>query len=144
MKQPCGQIGFTLMETLIAIMLLAVSLTLILQLFSGSLKSGKLAGDYERAVFHARAKMNEILLNTTLSAQQLTGEFDDGYRWSAAIAPFVDETDVEDADEDQPEENPAVDLFEIEVTVFWPQNDKEKKFTISTLMMAKNDDANPI
>ena len=138
-----GQAGFTLMETLVAIMLLAISLTMIMQLFSGSLRSGKLAGDYERAVYYARAKMNEILLNDTLSDQQLTGDFDNGYHWSATVALFVDEdeADAADAAETTPTENSAAALFEVTVTVFWPQDDKEKKFSIATLTMAQNDDA---
>jgi general secretion pathway protein I len=69
------------METLVAMMLLAISLVVILQLFSGGLKSGKMADDYTRAVFHAREKMEEHLLIEDFEEGTFEGTFDDNYRW---------------------------------------------------------------
>jgi general secretion pathway protein I len=122
--------GFTLMETLVAMMLLAISLVVILQLFSGGLKSGKMADDYTRAVFHAREKMEEHLLIEDFEEGTFEGTFDDNYRWQVDIK-FVQ---PEDEDED---ENLLVDLVYLDVSVFWSVGGKEKKFQINTLKVTE-------
>jgi prepilin-type N-terminal cleavage/methylation domain-containing protein len=60
--------GFTLIETLVAMMLLAISFVIIMQLFSGGLKSSRVTTDYIYGIFHAREKMEEVLH----SAENLT------------------------------------------------------------------------
>ena len=55
--------GFTLLEVLVATMVLGISVVIVLQLFSGGLDQARRAEDYTRAVFHARAKMEEVLLD---------------------------------------------------------------------------------
>ena len=124
--------GFTLMETLVAMMLLAISLVVILQLFSGGLKSGKIADDYARAVFHARDKMEEFLLIDDFEEGTFEGTFDENYRWRVDIKLV----ETEDEDEDE-EKNSLVDLYHVDVLVFWPVGGQEKKFQISTLQIAK-------
>jgi general secretion pathway protein I len=120
------------METLVAMMLLAISLVVILQLFSGGLKSGKMADDYTRAVFHAREKMEEHLLIEVFEEGTFEGTFDDIYRWQVDIK-FVE---PEDEDEDE-KENLLVDLVYLDVSVFWPVGGKEKKFQIQTLKVTE-------
>jgi general secretion pathway protein I len=132
--------GFTLMESLVAMMLLAISLVVILQLFSGGLKSGKIADDYARAVFHARDKMEEFLLIDDFEEGTFEGTFDENYGWRVDIK--LVETEDEDEDEDE-EKNSLVDLYHVDVLVFWPVGGQEKNFQISTLQIAKKkpDDA---
>jgi general secretion pathway protein I len=120
--------GFTLMETLVAMMLLAISLVVILQLFSGGLKSGKMADDYTRAIFHAREKMEEYLLTDDFQEGTFEGTFDDKYRWQVDIK-FLEPKDEE--------ETLLIDLFHIDVLVFWPSGGQEKKFQISTLKITE-------
>jgi general secretion pathway protein I len=129
--------GFTLIETLVAMMLLAISLVVILQLFSGGLRSGKMADDYTRAIFYAREKMEEYLLADDFQEGIFEGTFDENYRW------LVDIKLVKPEDEDADEEKPLlVDLFNVDVQVFWPVGGREKNFQISTLKIAekKRDD----
>jgi general secretion pathway protein I len=129
--------GFTLIETLVAMMLLAISLVVILQLFSGGLKSGKMADDYTRAVFYAREKMEEYLLADDFQEGIYEGTFDEDYRW------LVDIKLVEPKEEEEgKEEISMVDLFNVDVMVFWPEGGREKNFQISTLKIAekKQDD----
>ena len=53
--------GFTLLEVMIAVAILAIGLVSLFRLFSGSLRSAKVSADYTRAVIGARAKMDEVL-----------------------------------------------------------------------------------
>jgi general secretion pathway protein I len=130
-----NEFGFTLMETLVAMMLLASSLVVILQLFSGGLKSAKLADDYTRAVFHAREKMEEFLLKTQFEEGVYEGQFDDEYRWKVEIVLVVPE------ETEGPEvKPPPVDVFNLNVSVSWQSGDREKTFQVGTLQIAEKAD----
>ncbi len=121
-------LGFTLIETLVAMMLLSISLVVILQLFSGGLKSGKTAEDYTRAVFHAREKMEEYLLMDDLKEGSFEGAFDDNYRW---------QVDIKYIESDDEENTRLVDLVHLQTTVFWPTGNQEKNFQINTLKVTE-------
>ena len=128
-KSATNQRGFTLMEILVAVMILAISVVVILQLFSGGLKSSRLSGDYTRAIFHARGKMNEILLQDQMTDEVLEGEFDDGYKW------YVNVKYIEPDEENK--RGPVVDSFNIDVNINWFYGNKKKQFKISTIKIAK-------
>jgi len=121
--------GFTLMETLVAMAILSISLVVILQLFSGGLKSSRLSDSHTRAVFHAREKMEEILLDDNFTDGITEGEFSDGFRWK--VQTLVLEPDPEEEDQ------LPVDSFSIKVDVSWQEGSKEKHFEISTLKIAE-------
>lgn len=123
------QRGFTLIEILVAVMILAISVVVILQLFSGGLKASRLSGDYTRAIFHAREKMDEILLQDQMTNAVLEGEFDDGYQWSVDIQYI----EPDEADKS----SPVVDSFNIDVNINWFYGNQKKNFKISTIKIAK-------
>ena len=64
---------------------LAICLVVILQLFSGGLKSGRVSDAYTRGIFYAREKMEEILLSESPEEGVNEGDFDDDYRWRSEI-----------------------------------------------------------
>ena len=126
--------GFTLLEILVAISILAISLVVILQLFSGGLKSRKVSDDYTRGVFHAREKMSEILLSKDLTEGESGGEFPDSFRWVSLIKL------VESGQEE--EEKLPFKMFDIQVEILWDAGRSEKHFQVSTIKIVekKKDD----
>ena len=122
--------GFTLIETLVALMILAISLVTIMQLFSGGLKSSMVSDSYTRAIFHAREKMAEILLAPDLSEGDTQGEFEDAYQWRAVIARVVPE---------EAEENLPFNLLNVKIRINWREGEKEKSFVIDTLKAAEKE-----
>lgn len=124
-----GSDGFTLIETLVAMAILSISLVLILQLFSGGLKSSRLSDNYTRAIFHAREKMEEILLDDNFTDMATEGELGDGFKWKAQTLR-LEPTQEEEAEL-------PVDIFSIKVDVSWHEGSKEKHFEISTLKIAE-------
>ncbi len=135
---PRSMAGFTLIEVLTAMMILAISMVMIMQLFSGGLKAEKLSGDYNRAIMHARAKMEETLLLETLEEGIVEGEFEDGFRWKTEIATHQ----PADEDPDEEEENPRpipVELLEVTVEVGWSSGERERIFRIETLAVVESD-----
>ena len=107
--------GFTLIEILVSLIILTIAMVTIMQLFSGGLKTSKIAGDYTKAIFLAREKMNQLLIEEDTVAKSIEEDLDNEYKWRAEIKPFnlVDETD----DEYEDNSKMPVKLFEIEVSV---------------------------
>jgi len=133
-KLPPSNDGFTLIEILVAISILAISLVVILQLFSGGLKSSRLSDEYTRGIFHAREKMGEVLLSKEVSAGETEGEFSDSFRWKCQIEL------IESVEED--EEKLPFNMFNIKVDIIWDVGGKEKRFQVSTMKVVekKEDD----
>jgi general secretion pathway protein I len=120
--------GFTLIETLVAISILAISLVTLLQLFSGGLKSSRLSEEYTRGIFYARERMDEILLAEELNEGVIAGQSDDGFTWRAESSP-VDSPEAKDA-------KLPVRAFNIKVDVMWREGEKEKHFVINAIKLA--------
>jgi len=126
---PVSNEGFTLIEVLVAISILAISLVVILQLFSGGLKSSRLSDQYTKGVFHAREKMEDILLSTEFSEEEVAGEFADSFRWKSKTV-LIKQREEE-------ESKLPFNTFNIEVNVMWDEGNKEKHFRISTMKVVK-------
>lgn len=117
-------LGFTLLETLVALSVLAISLVVVLQLFSGGLRAEKASDDYSRAVFYGSEKMEEMLLVTPLEEGILEGDCDEKYRWQTEVVPI-----------ELPEEEEATlpfRMMEITVRIFWSQGVRDKQFELRT------------
>lgn len=134
------QEGFTLIEVLVAVMVLAISLVVIMQLFSGGLKSNRISGDYLYGIFHAREKMEELLLTQEWAPAELSGDFEDGYRWVATIEEVVDEAAADEADAREnaaPAPKLPVSTMMIRLNVIWNNGDREKRFEIITTALTE-------
>jgi len=119
--------GYTLIETLVAVMLLAISLVTIMQLFSGGLRAIRLSNDFERAVFHAQERMEAIRLSPYLVENKLQGQLEDGYRWEAVIR------DLDAAPTADPRKAGILTRFSVTVSVHWPSGEKDKTFSLDAL-----------
>jgi len=112
----------------VAMMILAISLTVVLQLFSDGLRSGQVAKDYLRGVYHARAKMEEVLVMDEIVEGVQTGNIaGEGYSWT---------TFVKQQKDDPPGENrTGLALFDVTVTVRWQEGEHRKTFVLQSLRL---------
>jgi len=124
-----GSPGFTLIEILVAMVILTICLVAIMELFSGGLKGGRVSREYLQAVFHAREKMEEILTAPELSAGSMEGRFPDSSLWNVEITPFLEDEAVMPAR--------SVRLFRIALEVTWKEGHRQRNVAISTLTMAR-------
>jgi len=118
--------GFTLLEVLVATMVLGIAVVIVMQLFSGGLDQARRAEDYTRAVFHARAKMEEVLLAPPAGPVLERGVFGDGYRWALEALP----------DTEAPIETLGVQPVMIRVTIGWGSDQAPKAFDLQTMALA--------
>ncbi len=121
--------GFTLLEVLVAIAILGIAVTVVIQLFSANLRAISASGDYVSAVTKAEAKMSEILSDDKLSDKSLSETTDDGYRIDVSIT---------DALKDRTE-NLQVRLLEINLTVRWMRGTKDKSITFRTMKVVEKE-----
>lgn len=124
-SRPGGaQGGFTLLEILVALVILALSLGILLQLLSRNLQSVSQSEAYTRAVMLARMKMEELLVREAPVPAILQGELEGGYAWSARWRA----TDLAG-------EAGSLKPFELSVVVQWGQGTAPKQLGLSTIKL---------
>ncbi|MFH0933263.1 MAG: prepilin-type N-terminal cleavage/methylation domain-containing protein [Nitrospirota bacterium] len=115
--------GFTLLEILVALAILGIAITIILQLFSANLRALSASGDYVSAVTKAEAKMREILDDANLSEKSWSEVTDDGYGFDASVTETLKDRT----------ENLQVRMLEVALTVQWTKGSKKKSLTLKTM-----------
>lgn len=121
--------GFTLLEIMVALAILGIALTVILQQFSVGLKSARISREYTTALIHAREKLEEFCLLKELSEEEESGEFEDGYSWRVVVAPFEEEEGKKEAST----EFLLLTMYTITSMVSWEAGSKEKKVELATV-----------
>ncbi len=117
------------METLVALAILGIALGVVLQAFSGGLKSSRTAREYAQGIFHAREKMEELLLSEPLEPGTAEGSFGDAFRWRTEVTRVA--TPEEDA------EILPFDTFQIRVMVLWGAEEKPRTCVLDTLRIGE-------
>jgi type II secretion system protein I len=73
--------GFTLLEVMVALVIFAVGVLAVIDLFSGSLLLSEGARDVSAAQVYASQRMEEALLSSDPKPGVESGEFGEKYRW---------------------------------------------------------------
>jgi len=84
----CTQGGFSLLEVVVAFAILALSLGLLIQIFSRALQTTTLSGDYSRAATLAQAHIEAVGIDIPLEPGSYGGDAQDGFSWQVSIAPY--------------------------------------------------------
>ncbi len=82
---PTLQRGFTLLEVLVAFMILALSLGVIMHIFSLSLRTAHSATQQQMAVQLGQSKLAELMAENRVQTGLQQGEFNDLWRWQAEV-----------------------------------------------------------
>lgn len=82
------QQGFSLLEVLVAFAILALSLGILLKIFSGGANTAVLAEEYTTAVQIAESLMAGTGVEADLQVGENRGRIDDKYDWLVAVNPY--------------------------------------------------------
>ena len=119
------QAGFSLLEVLVAFVLLSTVITVLLQVFAGGLRNLKIADEYAMAVVLAEARIAEVGHVIPLEPGDAEGQWQD-FRWQTSIRDF-----------ELPELTAGVSgpppLFAVSVTVSWGEGRAARSFRLDTL-----------
>jgi len=119
--------GFSLMEVLVAMTILGVAFSTLFSLMSGSLRNIDRIQEHDKIVRLGQMKLNEIVLQTNQAASaQLSGSFDDKYRWQASMEPVS-------ALDDSNNTSPGYSLVRVRLSVVWMGRSGENQFNLETV-----------
>ncbi len=120
--------GFTLLEVLIASVLLGAVFVAAMALMSRSLQNIERMSVHELVLLHAREKMTELLLHEELAPESLAGEWNDGFRWQVEIAPYQTVN---------PGQPAAYGLFRVRLTILWGGRESVRTYVVETTQWAR-------
>lgn len=120
--------GFTLIEVLVAFMILALSLTVLLRIFSGGMSNVALSGDYARAMLLAETQLASTGVSEPLMTGTTEGEWDERFRWQRIVEPYHIQGKA-------PNPAPPASLFHIHVVVEWSHKGRQREIRISSLRL---------
>ncbi|MBI5638926.1 MAG: prepilin-type N-terminal cleavage/methylation domain-containing protein [Nitrospirae bacterium] len=123
----CRGAGFTLLEVLVSLAVMAIALVAIFELFSLNLRNIGASDDYVAAVIKAESKMRDIIDAGDLQERSWKETTEDGYIIEAAVQDT----------EGKRTENLPLKLSEIRLTVKWTKGAKEKSLTLKRVTMAE-------
>jgi type II secretion system protein I len=112
--------GFTLIEVLVALLLLAAVLPVVMGGMSLSLRAAEDSRSQAEASSLAQAKLAELQAENEWDLQKLSGDFGAShsqYRWTAQLTNFSGST-----------------LQQLDVTVTWRQREREHSVVLSTII----------
>ena len=124
------QEGFSLLEILVAFAILALSIGVLLKIFSGGANTAIIAEDYNAAVQIAESIMAKTGVETQLQEGEESGWENEKYHWQVIIRPFqFNLENFVDIDLNTLKTN----FFKVDVIVSW--GDDGRELQLSTLKL---------
>ncbi len=118
------------MEVLVAMAIVAVAITVVIEVFSSSLRLAGKSQDYSRAAFYGRQLLEEVCLKKDIAEGAEEGVFEGDFSWRYEITPHEVLLDQGEAKTDF-----VLKTYNISVTVFWPDGESQKTLTLVTRKM---------
>ncbi len=107
---PRSQNGFTLLEVIAAIMLLAIAFTALMRVAGGSIRLSQNASDHTEAALWARSLLDTAFTTEPIRPGTTSGQFDPRFRWQLDVSPW------------QPPSAPPntpLQLYQLDLDVTW-------------------------
>jgi len=122
--------GYTLIEVLVAMVILALSLTVLLRIFSAGLRNISVSEDYARAILIAEAKLESAGTGHVLAAGSTEGVAGQKYRWTQTIEAYLPYPDSDTI-------NVPLNAYTVTVDVEWPHVDRMRRVSLSGIRLAE-------
>lgn len=132
---PKVQSGFSLLEVLVAFAILAISLGVLLQIFSRASVSTAASAQYSRAASLVEARLDAVGSAIPLEPGSVSGEPEDGIAWQLTIMPA--ELGLESEGAGFLGADPAVTPYRVTVTALWNDGGRVRRLTISSLRLGE-------
>jgi general secretion pathway protein I len=133
-KRPCA--GFSLLEVLVAFVILALVGTALFRLFGASLNNASLADEYSRAALYAESRLAAAAVEAPLRERSDQGASDDGrYAWSTKVESYAPPGAT--ADQERMAQMLPLRPWRLTVTVSWPGDfGGQRSLSLATVRLA--------
>lgn len=128
-KKPRSEAGFTLLEVLLAVVILGVSLTSILLQFQTALHAGSISQDRTNAVIYAKEKLESLKIEDELSESSQSGVLESGYEWETEVSLY----EYEDQADDISYEDLRHETYKLRATIKWNSGINKRQVELITL-----------
>lgn len=125
--------GYTLIEVLVAMTILAMSLTVLFRIFSTGLLNVDVSAGYARAVIVAETQLAAVGLDAELRQGQTEGAVEDRFYWSRTIENYVL------AGQSGNQES-VVSAFLVTVAVEWEHRGRTRQVNLNSIRLAPHAD----
>jgi len=125
LKKKASEDGFSLLEVIVALAIMAMGFVTVLQLFSGSIRSVSMSEQYLKATTLAQSKMGELEMKN-YETPEFEGNFTDeeNYSWQLDISPYP--TSLNNSDNN-------IQVSEVLLRVLWSDANQVRNIELSTL-----------
>ena len=124
MRSDCQ--GMTLIEVLVAFVVLSLTMAVVMQIFSGGMRNARLADAYSRAVFLAESKLAETGVEQPLAPGEGAGKLGSDFRWRVTVLRYDDGGAAERL-------TLPARLYQVRVRVNWNEGGRERQVELFTL-----------
>ena len=126
--------GFTLIEVVVAVALLAFALTLLLGAMTRATTQVRNAEDAGRAALHAQSLLHQVGVGESLVPATSQGTLEDGrYRWALQVAEWQDPDPLLAAHAATLRDVRAPRLLELELVVSWGEGGERERLVVRSL-----------
>ena len=119
--------GFTLLEVIAAIALLAIAFTVLMRVAGGSTRLSENAADHSEAALWARSLLDTAFTSEPVQPGSTSGRFDQRFRWRLDVTPW------------RPGSTPAqasLQLYQLDLEVSWGPANRPQAAHFRTLRLA--------
>ncbi|MEO6801098.1 MAG: type II secretion system protein [Rhodanobacter sp.] len=102
--------GFTLLEVIAAIMLLAIAFTVLMRVAGGSTRLSQNASDHSEAALWARSLLDTAFTTEPIQPGTSSGQFDEHFRWQLDVSKWRPPSAPP---------NTPLQLYQLDLDVMW-------------------------
>jgi len=120
--------GYTLIEVLVAFMIMAMALTVLLRIFSGGVRNIAVSSDYATAVLIAESQLAAAGIGEEIYAGETHGIEEERFEWTRSVTPYLPSPGYT-----SPAKN--LEAWYVTITVEWPHGDSHRSIDMSTVRL---------
>ena len=128
MRRRRSQHGFSLLEVLVAFAILAVSLGVLLGIFSRATGATIASAQYSQAATLAESLLTLVGHEILLEEGTVSGETESGFSWELTLVEL-------DLSEEFPTSAPSVTAYRVNAGVLWLDAGRPRRLMLSTLKL---------
>ena len=126
--------GYTLIEVLVAFMIVVMVFSVFARLFSSGMRNVSASADYARGVVIAESILADIGTETALSPFDTSGTEDGKYHWTVTVREFAPHVRNE-------LQGSAIAAYRVSVVVEWDHESGTRNVSLSTVKLSHREAA---